>query len=138
MTHADGPDPRSGRLVTAAGIVEILVGIAAWALVSRRLIAERIVIPGSAPRFAGRTVGDPLTAFEQAEVVGAIAHRATGGRTYAELPEGDALARMALDASLIRSSLFTAILAFGLAAMQVALGAVFVLIGRALAAAREA
>jgi heme A synthase len=132
MTQAGGSTAVLGRFVTAAGIVEILVGAAVWAVVSRRLADERIVVPGSARWFPNRTVRDPLTAFEEAEVVRRITLKATGGRTYGEMAEDDPKARMALDASLIRSSLFTAILAFGMAATQVALGAVFVIVGMAL------
>jgi hypothetical protein len=44
----------------------------------------------------------------------------------------DPLSGSARDAALIRSSLFTSVLAFGVAGMQVALGAVFVAIGSAL------
>lgn len=136
MSHPDGPMVRPGRFVTAVGMVEMLIGVAAWVIVSRRLADENIVVPGSARWFPNRTVRDPLTAFQEAEVVRGITLKATGGRTYGEMSEDDPKSRMALDASLIRSSLFTAILAFGIAAMQVALGAVFVVIGRTLATAR--
>lgn len=122
-----------GRLVTAAGVVEMLSGVAAWTVVREKLADERIVLPASAARLANRTVRGPLTAFAQAEVVRRISLEATDGRTYGEMAEDDAMAKMALEAALIRSSLFTSILAFGVAATQVALGAVFVLIGRALA-----
>jgi hypothetical protein len=137
MTHADGSTAVLGRFVTAAGIVEVLAGAVAWAVVSRRLADEKIVVPGSARWFPNRTVRDPLTALEEAEVVRQITLKATGGRTYGEMAADDPMARMALDASLIRSSLFTAILAFGIAATQVALGGVFVALGRALTGARS-
>lgn len=137
MTRAAGSMVGLGRFVTAAGIVEMLVGAAAWTLVSRRLADEKIVVPASARWFPNKTVRDPLTAFEEAEVVRQITLKATGGRTYGEMAADDPMSRMALDASLIRSSLFTAILAFGMAATQVALGAVFVVIGRALTDARS-
>lgn len=136
MTRSDGSMSGFGRFVTATGIVEMLVGVAAWTVVSKRLADEKIVVPGSARWFPNRTVRDPLTAFEEAEVVRQIALKATGGRTYGEMAEDDPVSRMALDASLIRSSLFTAILAFGIAGSQVALGAVFVVIGKALTTAR--
>jgi hypothetical protein len=122
-----------GRAVAAVGVVEILIGAAAWAVVSRRLADEKIVVPGSSRWFPNRTVRDPITALQEAEVVRRITLKATGGKTYGEMAEGDPMARMALDASLIRSSLFTGILAFGVAGMQIALGAVFIVIGRALA-----
>jgi hypothetical protein len=125
-----------GRFLTAVGIVEMLVGAVAWVMVSRRLADEKIVVPGSARWLPNRTVRDPLTAFAEAEVVRGITLNATGGRTYGQMAEDDPKSRMALDASLIRSSLFTAILAFGMAATQVALGVVFVVIGRAHVTAR--
>lgn len=136
MTRPDGSMVALGRCVTAAGIVEVLIGAAAWMVVSRRLADEKIVIPGSARWFPNKTVRDPLTAFEEAEIVRRITLKATGGRSYGEMAEDDPMSRMALDASLIRSSLFTAILAFGSAAMQVVLGLVFVVIGKALTTAR--
>jgi hypothetical protein len=136
MTHANGSPVPLGRFVTVVGIVEMFIGAAAWVGLSRRLADERIVVPGSSRRFPNRTVRDPLTALEEAEVVRRITLKATGGRTYGEMSEDDPMARMALDASLIRSSLSTVVLAFGFAAMQVALGFVFVAIGKALATDR--
>lgn len=136
MTRSDGSIFLLGRLVSAAGIVEMLIGTVAWVLISRRLADEKIVIPGSARWFPNKTVRDPLTAFEEAETVRRITLQATGGRTYAEMAEDDPMSRMALDASMIRSSLFTAILAFGIAALQIALGVVFVVTGKALTTAR--
>jgi hypothetical protein len=53
------------------------------------------------------------------------------------MADDDPMSRMALDASLIRSSLSTVVLAFGFAAMQVALGIVFVAIGKALTTGRS-
>jgi hypothetical protein len=136
MTNGAGSPVPLGRFVTAAGIVELLVGVAAWVGLSRRLADEKIVIPGSARWFPNRTVRDPLTALEQAEVVRRITLKATGGKTYGEMAEDDPMSRMALDSSLIRSSLSTVVLAFGFAAMQLALGIVFVVIGKGLTAAR--
>jgi hypothetical protein len=136
MTHANGSPAPLGRFVTAVGFVEMLIGAAAWVGVSKRLADEKIAVPGSSRWFPNRTVRDPLTALEEAEVVRRITLKATGGRTYGEMAEDDPMARMALDASLIRSSLSTVVLAFGFAAMQVALGVVFVAIGKALATDR--
>ncbi len=121
-----------GRLVTIAGLLEMLTGIGAWLAVRSQLSAEKIVVPSGAPRFADRTVRGPLTAFQEADVIRQITLKATGGKTYGELAEDDPLAGFARDAALIRSSLFTSVLAFGVAGMQLALGAVFVAVGTAL------
>jgi len=136
MTHPDGSPVPLGRFVTAAGIVEVVIGAAAWVGLSRRLADEKIVVPGSSRWFPNRTVRDPLTALEEAEAVRRITLKATGGRTYGEMADDDPMSRMALDSSLIRSSLSTVVLAFGFAAMQVALGVVFVAIGKALTTGR--
>jgi hypothetical protein len=123
---------RLGSLVTAAGVLQILAGLGAWLTVRSQLADEKIVVPATAPRFANRVVRGPLTAFEEADVIRQLTLNATGGRAYGELPEDDPMAEFARDAALIRSSLFTSVLAFGVAGMQVALGAVFVVIGAAL------
>ncbi|HEX6221426.1 MAG TPA: hypothetical protein VF115_10045 [Acidimicrobiia bacterium] len=67
-----------------------------------------------------------------ADVVGKTALNATGGRTYGELEGDDPAAQLAMNASLLRSSLFTSVLAFGVAAAQIALGGVLVVVGAAL------
>lgn len=124
-----------GRLVSAAGLASIAAGAATWLAIRLQLAAERIVIPDSAPWLAGRTVRGPATAFAEAEAIRRIALAATGGRTYGELDEDDPLAPTAMNASLLRASLFTSILAFGMAAAQVAAGAILVAIGTALRSA---
>jgi hypothetical protein len=119
-------------LLTAIGVARVVVGIVAWARVSSQLAAEKIVIPGSARRFAGRSVRGPLTAYAQAETINTIALQATGGRTYAEIEEGDPAAETAKDGALLRSSLLTSVLAFGVAAGEMASGALLVLAGTTL------
>lgn len=119
-------------LLVGAGILRTIIGIGAAATVRSQLVAEKIVVPDRSRRYAGRTVSGPLTAFEEARVVGAIALETTGGRTYGEMDEDDPLAQMAMEAALIRSSLFTSILAFSMAAGEAALGALLVAIGAAL------
>lgn len=135
MARPDGSRVALGRLVTAAGIVQTLAGAAAWMAVRSQLSGERIVVPSSAQRLANRPVRGPLTAFEQAEVVRRIALKATDGKSYGEMAEDDPLARMALEAALIRSSLLTSVLAFGMAGSQIAVGALFVAVGRAVSRA---
>jgi hypothetical protein len=119
-------------LLTAIGAARIVVGIVAWSKVRSQLEAEKIVIPGSARRFAGRNVRGPLTAYAQADTISAIALQATGGRTYAEIDEGDPAAEIAKDGALLRSSLLTSVLAFGVAAGEVAAGVLMVVLGTTL------
>ena len=110
-------------------VARAIAGIIARTTVRSQLAAERIVVPDSAEHFAGRTVRGPLTAYEEANAIRRITLKATGGRTYGELAEDDPVAQMAMEASLLRSSLFTSVLAFGVAASEIALGALLALVG---------
>jgi hypothetical protein len=57
---------------------------------------------------------------------------ATGGLTYAQLDRDDPRRAVAMDASFLRASLFTSVVAYGVAAMAIGLGLLFILIGLAL------
>ncbi|HEY5652174.1 MAG TPA: aromatic ring-opening dioxygenase LigA [Acidimicrobiia bacterium] len=132
-----GPEVRGIRtmalVVGAVGAARAAAGVAAWGTVRSQLASERIVVPAAGGRWAGRTVKGPLVAFAEAEAIRKIALGATGGRTYGEMEEGDPLAETAMEASLLRSSLFTSIVAFGVAAGEVALGGVLMVIAVAMA-----
>lgn len=121
------------RVVSGAGIVGIIGGLGAWLLIRSQLAGERIVVPESSTMFPGKRVRGPLTAYAEAAFIQKGALKATGGRTYGEMPEGDPAAAMAKEASLMRASLFTSILAFGVAAAGMAVGLVLLIVGRALA-----
>jgi hypothetical protein len=74
-------------------------------------------------------VNGPFSAYCEAEIIEHHALDATGGLTYAELGRDDPLRAVAQSAAFLRSSLFTSVVAFGVAAMAVLMGVVFVLIG---------
>ena len=59
-----------------------------------------------------------------------VAHHATG--SYAELDREDPVRKVAASSSFLQASLFTSVLAFGVAVLAVGLGVVFILIGFAL------
>jgi len=129
---------RLTRIVGAAGVAGILGGLAAWIAVRAQLAGEKIVVPQGAVRCGGRLVQGPLSAYTEADFIKQAALGATGGRTYGEMDDGDPAAGMAKDASLLRASLFTSILAFGVAAAGMAVGAVLLVVARALATATAA
>ncbi|MGH3335052.1 MAG: aromatic ring-opening dioxygenase LigA, partial [Nocardioides sp.] len=62
----------------------------------------------------------------------------TGGKTYAELDQEDPNRAVAMDSAFLQASLFTSVVAFGVAAMALALGIVLALIGFALRAPARA
>ncbi len=114
-----------------SGIVLVLGGILTWVTVANTLADEKITTSPDAC-LAGRTVADPFTAYCEAEVISKHALEATGGKTYAELGRDDPLRDTAMTASFLRASLFTSVVAFGLSALVVGLGILFILIGVAL------
>lgn len=121
-----------GILVGLAGIVLAIGGAVTWFTVQDQLANEQITVSDDAAMFAGDTVDGPLTAYAQADVINHHALESTDGMTYAELDREDPLRDVAMNASFLRASLFTSVVSFGIAAMAMALGVVFVLIGWAL------
>jgi hypothetical protein len=111
------------------GIVLIAGGVGTWLLVSTTLADQRIVVSDDASCLAGDEVNGPFSAYCEAQVIETHALEATGGRTYAELDREDPLRQVAASASFLRSSLFTSVVAFGVSAMAMLIGVLFVLIG---------
>ena len=119
-------------IIKVVGAARVIAGVTAWLVARSQLSAEHIVVPDGQGPLAGRKVAGPFGAYAEAQAIKRIALRATGGRAYGELPEGDPMAETAMDAALLRSSLFTSILAFGMAAGEVATGTALVAVGAAL------
>jgi hypothetical protein len=110
------------------GILLILGGAATWILVSSTLADQQIVTSDDAC-LPGREVTGPFTAYCQAEIIETHTLESTGGLYYAELDREDPLRETALTSSFLQASLFTSILAFGVAAMAMGMGVLFILIG---------
>ncbi len=121
-----------GILGILAGVLLIVVGIVAWIMVSTQLRAENITIPDDAMAFQGQTVAGPLTAYVQADIIQHHALEASGGKTYAELPMDDPIRATVMDASFLRASLFTSVVAFGVSAFAIGVGILSILFGWAL------
>jgi hypothetical protein len=64
-----------------------------------------------------------------ADIIAHHALEATGGKTYAELDREDPLRATAQSASFLRASLFTSVVAFGVAAFAMGVGLLSILIG---------
>ncbi len=118
-----------GLIAMILGAVFIVAGITTWGMVSSKLAAERITVSGDAPAFAGATVADPFTAFVQADIINQHALKATEGKTYAELDKEDPLRAVAMNGSFLRASLFTSVIAFGVALFAMGVGALSILLG---------
>lgn len=129
------PEKRVG-LVKAVGVLGIiggalfiLIGIIAWIGVTSQLTAENITIPDDAAAFAGQQVTGPVTAYIQADVINKHALEASGGKTYAELPQDDPVRATVMQASFLRASLFTSVVAYGVALFAAGVGVLCILFG---------
>ena len=124
-----GPIRWIGILVIVAGGILLVSGIVTWIVVQTQLADENITVSDDAARFQGEEVDGPLTAYAQADVIEKHALEASGGLTYAELERDDPVRETVMDASFLRASLFTSVVAFGVAVMAMGLGVLFIIVG---------
>jgi hypothetical protein len=110
------------------GIILVIGGAATWLMVSSTLADQRITTPDDAC-LPEREVRGPFTAYCQAQIIQEHTLSSTDGMTYAELDREDPRRDLAMNSSFLQASLFTSILAFGVAAMAAGMGVIFVLIG---------
>ncbi|MEX0869345.1 MAG: hypothetical protein WD011_06700 [Nitriliruptoraceae bacterium] len=110
------------------GTILILGAIGTWTMVSSMLADQNITTPEDAC-LPEREVDGPFTAYCQATIIDKHALNSTDGLRYAELDREDPRRATAMNASFLQSSLFTSVLAFGVAAMAGGMGVLFVLIG---------
>jgi hypothetical protein len=123
-----------GTIVAIVGIVMIIAGGVTYYMVHSELKAAKITVADDAAMLAGDVVDGPFSAYAEAQIIDKHALKATNGKTYAELDREDPLRQTAMSASFLRASLFTSVVAFGVAAMAMGLGLVLLLIGWALVA----
>jgi uncharacterized membrane protein len=132
--HRDsGPRPAPvrgvGLVLIIAGIVFAIAGIGAYIAVQQTLSDQKITVSDDADAFAGKAVNGPFTAYSQAMVIGKHAKDIAGGKTYAELPQDDPNRDTVMTASFLQASLFTSVVAFGVAAMATVIGILLILLG---------
>ncbi len=121
-----------------AGIVMIVAGVVTWIVVSNTLADQRITVSDDASCAAGDQVNGPISAYCQADVIDKHTMEATGGKTYAELERDDPVRETAMTSSFLQASLFTSVVAFGVAFMAGGVGLMFIIIGLGLRDVRPA
>ena len=121
-----------GLISLIAGLVMIIGGVSTWVLVRSHLVDEHITVAADASWFAGASVDGPLQAYAQADIINHHALTSSGGKTYAELGKDDPVRATVMNGSFLRASLFTSVIAFGVAAFAMGTGLIFLLIGWAL------
>ncbi|HET6531173.1 MAG TPA: aromatic ring-opening dioxygenase LigA [Actinoplanes sp.] len=125
-------------IIVVAGALMFIAGAATWTMVRNQLADEKITVADDARWFAGDRVDGPLTAYSQADIINHHALDASSGKTYAELDREDPVRATMMNASFLRASLFTSVLAFGVSAMAMGIGLLLGLIGMALMSAAKA
>lgn len=110
------------------GALLIIGGITTWVIVRDTLADQRITTSSDAC-LPDRAVKGPFTAYCQAKVIEKHTLDITEGQTYAELDREDPRRATAMNSSFLQASLFTSILAFGVSAMAIGIGVLFLLIG---------
>lgn len=146
-----------GIVSIIAGLLMIVAGAITWGVVTSQLKAENITVPGDSQflggAYAGEQVGGPLSAYAQADIINVHALEGSGGETYATLGKLANEAREAgdeakaeeyqaqratmMNASFLRSSLFSSVIAYGVSALVMGLGLILGLIGWALTTIRD-
>jgi hypothetical protein len=116
-------------LSVVLGAILIIGGVATWIVVSTTLADQKITVSPDASCLAGDEVNGPFSAYCEAMVIDKHALAATGGLRYAELDQDDPKRQTAQTASFLQASLFTSVVAFGVAAMAIAIGVLFILLG---------
>ena len=111
------------------GAVLVVAGIGTWVVVSTTLSDQKIVVEDDASCLAGDTVDGPFSAYCQAKVIEKHALDATGGLYYSEMDRDDPLRAVAANAAYLQASLFSSVVAFGVAGMAILIGVLFALIG---------
>jgi uncharacterized membrane protein YdbT with pleckstrin-like domain len=132
MARSGGRTGLIGLIVIIVGVIFAVAGVVTYFVVSSQLADENITVSEDANMMAGQDVTGPFTAYAEAEVIQKHALEATEGKTYAELDREDPARQTAMQASFLRASLFTSVVAFGVAALATVLGIILVLIGIAL------
>ena len=123
-----------GFIAILGGLVMIIAGGVVWAMVSSQLAAENITVSEDASMMAGAPVVGPFSAYAQADIISHHALEMADGKTYAELEQDDPIRATVMNASFLRTSLFTSVVSFGVAAFAIGAGLLIGLIGWSLTA----
>ena len=133
---------RGGRvlalIVLIIGAVMVVAGGVTWFMVQDQLSDEKITVADDADFLAGDKVDGPFSAYAQTDIISKHALEATKGKTYAQLGRDDPIRQTAMSASFLRASLYTSVVAFGVAVMAVGLGIALILIALALMSVAKA
>ena len=121
-------------VLMVVGLLMVIAGGTTWGLVSSQLSDENITVSADAAAFGDSAVTGPLQAYFEAGAIEKHVLESTDGKTYAQLDREDPLRATAMNGSFLRASLFTSVVAFGVAAFAIGMGLVLILVGYAFTA----
>jgi hypothetical protein len=116
-------------IVMIGGVILLVAGAFTWFVVRDQLSDQKITVSEDADHFGGDKVDGPFTAYAQAGIINEHALDETDGLTYAQLERDDPRRETAVTASFLRASLYTSVVAFGVAAFAFGLGLLLLVIG---------
>ncbi len=119
-------------VVMVFGALFAVAGTGTWIAVSSNLRAEQITVSEDAAAFGGAIVDTPWEAWAQADIINHHALEESGGKTYSQLDREDPVRETMMNGSFLRASLFTSVVAFGVALLVFGLGVVFIVTGETL------
>ena len=120
-----------GLVFLVAGGYTANRGFEAKEMVRDELIAQRITTPEDAS-IPNARVDSPATAKSMADIIDKHALEATGGKTYSEMDRDDPKRGTAFQASALRTSLYTSVMAFNVGDLVIGLGALIAVLGIAI------
>ena len=120
-----------GLVLLGAGAYTANRGFEAKDLVRQELIAQNITTPEDAT-IPNVRVDSPATAKSMADIIDEHAREATGGKTYSEMDREDPKRAVAFQASALRTSLYTSVMAFNVGDLVIGLGALIAVLGIAI------
>ena len=120
-----------GIVFVVAGSYTAYRGFEAKDMVRQELLAQRITTPEDAS-IPNVPVQDAATAKSMADIIDTHAQKATGGKTYSELDREDPARATAFQASALRTSLYTSVMAFNLGDLVIGLGLMIGVLGVAI------
>jgi len=120
-----------GLVLLGAGAYTANRGFEAKEMVRDELIAQKITTPEDAS-IPNARVDSPATAKAMADIIDQHALKATGGKTYSEMERDDPARATAFQASALRTSLYTSVMAFNVGDLVIGLGALIAVLGLAI------
>lgn len=129
LTRSDKGARTIGAIVIVIGVIMAVAGVVTYVVAQQTLADQNITVSEDADLLAGDEVDGPISAYSQAMTIGKHAEEIGGGKTYAELPQDDPNRATVMDASFLQASLFTSVIAFGVATLVTVLGIVLAMIG---------